>query len=83
MLTYYNVSSHEKIWISPVVKNIDGFTGWGEAFHGYWAQDISRLNPHFGTAADLSDLSDALHARGMVRAGSGGRLFVVRRDSEC
>jgi alpha-amylase len=54
------------MWISPVVKNIDGMTGWGEAYHGYWAQDINQLNPHFGTEGELKELSDALHERGMV-----------------
>ncbi len=45
------------IWITPVVKNIDGFvTGagfpdWG--YHGYWADDFTRLDPRFGTEAEL------------------------------
>ncbi|KAI5850741.1 alpha-amylase [Tricharina praecox] len=64
-LDYIQGMGFTAIWISPVVKNIDGRTGWGEAFHGYWAQDIAQLNPHFGTAAELAELSDALHARGM------------------
>lgn len=57
------------IWITPVVKNIDGFvTGagfpdWG--YHGYWADDFYRLDPRFGTEADLKALVDDAHARGM------------------
>ena len=31
----------------------------------YWPQDLSSLNSHFGTAKDLKNLSDSLHARGM------------------
>lgn len=53
------------IWISPVVKNIDTPTPYGLPYHGYWAQDITSLNAHFGTDADLKALSAALHARGM------------------
>lgn len=32
---------------------------------GYWTTDPTKLNPKFGTPADLKDLSGALHARGM------------------
>ncbi len=52
-----------------MVKNIDGFvTGagfpdWG--YHGYWADDFYRLDPRFGTEADLKRLVDEAHARGM------------------
>lgn len=31
----------------------------------YWPQDLTTLNPHFGTVNDLKNLSDSLHARGM------------------
>lgn len=57
------------IWITPVVKNIDGFvTGagfpdWG--YHGYWADDFYRLDPRFGSEADLKALVDDAHARGV------------------
>jgi glycosidase len=67
------------IWITPVVKQIDfcppsqapvGVTvpgGWFEhcAFHGYWADDFTRLDPHYGTEDDLRKLVAAAHARGM------------------
>jgi alpha-amylase len=56
----------EQIWISPVVKNIVNKTADGAAYHGYWADDIYQLNANFGTVDDLKDLSDELHARGMV-----------------
>jgi len=53
------------IWISPIVENLSGNDGDGEAYHGYWAQDIYSVNSNFGTEADLIALSAALHARGM------------------
>jgi glycosidase len=57
------------LWITPVVKNIEGFvTGagfpdWG--YHGYWADDFYSLDPRFGTEAELKALVDEAHARGM------------------
>ena len=57
------------LWITPVVKNIDGFvTGagfpdWG--YHGYWGDDFYRLDPRFGSEADLKTLVDEAHARGI------------------
>lgn len=57
------------LWITPVVKQIPGFvTGAGFpdwAYHGYWADDFTRLDPRFGTEADLKALVDECHARGM------------------
>lgn len=66
------------IWINPVVKQIDspvwaqgppgsewarGFEHW--PFHGYWADDFERLEPHFGTEDGLKALVDSAHARGL------------------
>ncbi|EPY51305.1 alpha-amylase [Schizosaccharomyces cryophilus OY26] len=54
------------VWISPIVKNIESQTGYGEAYHGYWAQDFTELNNHFGSSQDLKDLVNSLHKRGML-----------------
>lgn len=35
------------------------------SYHGYWQQDLYRVNPPFGTESDLKALSGALHSRGM------------------
>lgn len=57
------------LWITPVVKNIDGFvTGagfpdWG--YHGYWADDFTRTDPRFGTEEDLRALVIDCHKRGI------------------
>ncbi|KAG9097722.1 hypothetical protein FRC06_007241 [Ceratobasidium sp. 370] len=64
-LDYIQRMGFTAIWISPVNKNIEGVTAYGEPYHGYWIEDISQLNPHFGTADDLKALSTDLHARGM------------------
>lgn len=57
--------TQQKIWISPVVENLAGNSADGEAYHGYWAQDIYQVNTNFGSAADLRALSEALHNAGM------------------
>jgi glycosidase len=55
------------VWVTPPVLN-----RWWDArahhggYHGYWAKDFSRVDPHFGTLADYQQLSRALHARDMV-----------------
>ena len=64
-LDYIQGMGFDTIWISPIVENINGTTGYGEAYHGYWTQDPTKLNPHFGSASDLKALSGALHKRGM------------------
>ena len=53
------------VWLSPVWDCRDEkFFEWG-AFHGYWVDDLAKIDPRFGTAEELRELSDALHARGM------------------
>ncbi|HOX44177.1 MAG TPA: alpha-amylase family glycosyl hydrolase [Myxococcota bacterium] len=52
------------LWISPVVKNVEEDAGFS-SYHGYWAQDLDRPNPHFGDLSALRELVDAAHARGM------------------
>lgn len=65
------------IWINPVQKQMDqgmfaqgpaklgvpDFTHWG--FHGYWIDDFSTMEPHFGTRDDLKNFVDAAHRRGI------------------
>ncbi len=53
------------VWLSPVfAMRTEKFYEWG-AFHGYWVEDLRAVEPRFGDAAKLRELSDALHARGM------------------
>jgi len=58
-LDYIQGMGFDAIWISPIVKNTD------QGYHGYWAQDITAINEHFGTLSDLVNLKNALHNRGM------------------
>jgi hypothetical protein len=55
----------ETVWLSPVFRmRTEKFFGHG-AFHGYWVEDLTALEPRFGDEALLAELSDALRQRGM------------------
>lgn len=58
------------LWITPIVKNIDtnmmadkGGKQYG--YHGYWASDFTKIDPHLGTEEDLKNLIDLLHENGI------------------
>ncbi|MGW1888735.1 pullulanase-type alpha-1,6-glucosidase [Streptomyces sp. NPDC002004] len=56
------------IWLAPIFKN-KPVQGEGKdasaGYHGYWITDFTRVDPHFGTNADLTRLIDKAHAKGM------------------
>ncbi|KAL5336430.1 glycoside hydrolase superfamily [Aspergillus crustosus] len=64
-LDYIQDLGFTAVQISPVVENIPEDTTYGEAYHGYWPQNLYSLNDHFGSADDLRKLSKELHKRGM------------------
>ncbi len=51
------------LWISPVIKNVEEDAGFS-SYHGYWAQDFTRANPHFGDVVALREMVDEAHERG-------------------
>ena len=58
------------IWITPIVENTDfnqmfsqGKTQY--SYHGYWAKDFEKLDPHLGTMDDLKTLIDTAHDSGI------------------
>ncbi|WP_308445749.1 alpha-amylase family glycosyl hydrolase [Protaetiibacter mangrovi] len=56
------------VWLTPsfVNKPVQGIgAGRSAGYHGYWVTDFTRIDPHLGTDAELDELVDALHARGM------------------
>ncbi len=56
------------IWMTPSFKNkpVQGAPGSESAgYHGYWITDFTQIDPHLGTNAELKDLIDLAHARGM------------------
>lgn len=65
-LDYIQNAGFTAIWISPINQNYEGpRTPYGDPYHGYWMQDISKLNDRFGTADDLKALIKELHRRDM------------------
>lgn len=74
------------LWISPVVENVP-VNGDAEGYHGYWASDFTRTNPRFGSEAELRELVDAAHARGMkvlldVVINHAGPVFFYDLDED-
>src|ERR1700735_3854318 len=64
-LDYVQSMGFSAIQISPVVQNIPNDTLYGDAYHGYWVQNLYALNDHFGSASDLKNLISEVHNRGM------------------
>lgn len=56
-LDYIKSLGATAIWISPVVLNAHG------EFHGYAGRDFYKVDPHWGTLADLRRLVRAAHKR--------------------
>lgn len=54
------------LWITPPVANQwwNPRANYG-GYHGYWAEDFSRVDAHFGDLDAYRDLSRRLHAAGM------------------
>lgn len=64
-LDYIQGMNFDAIWISPILDQLKDRTIDGEAYAGYWAQNLYALNPKFGTEDDLRGLIDTAHSRGM------------------
>ncbi|MRG96705.1 alpha-amylase family glycosyl hydrolase [Polyangium spumosum] len=63
-LDYLDELGVTTLWISPVVKNVYTDAGF-DAYHGYWAQDLTQPAPQFGDLEALQSLVKAAHARNM------------------
>src|SRR5271165_4043070 len=59
-LDYIKALGATAIWISPVVLNGSG------QFHGYAGRDFYKVDPHWGSLADLQHFIAAAHARGLL-----------------
>jgi glycosidase len=54
------------VWITPPVAH----QWWNMAvkyggYHGYWGENLMAVDKHFGSLADMQDLSRSLHGEGM------------------
>lgn len=66
---YFTDLGINAIWFTPIVEQIHGEvdegTGATYAFHGYWAKDWTALDPNFGTMADLKNMVEIAHKKGI------------------
>lgn len=66
---YFSNLGINAIWMTPLVEQIHGATNEGTGntygFHGYWAKDWTALDPNFGTKADLKELVEKAHQKGI------------------
>ncbi|MEM4134459.1 MAG: alpha-amylase family glycosyl hydrolase [Candidatus Micrarchaeia archaeon] len=67
---YFDSLAVNTLWISPIVKNVDGAYGfWPKpktkfsAYHGYWPLYFTKIDERFGTEAQFKELVDKLHSR--------------------
>ena len=65
-LDYVRGLGASALWITPPVANQwwNPRVGYG-GYHGYWAEDFSAVDAHYGSLDDYRALADALHACGM------------------
>ena len=67
-LDYIEGLGTSAIWLTPSFANRP-VQGAGEnasaGYHGYWVTDFTRIDPHFGTNAELEAFIDAAHDRGI------------------
>ncbi|MEL4358984.1 MULTISPECIES: pullulanase-type alpha-1,6-glucosidase [unclassified Luteococcus] len=56
------------IWLTPSFKNRP-VQGQGKdasaGYHGYWITDFTQIDPHLGTNAEMKQLVNQAHAKGM------------------
>ncbi|MCW4463365.1 alpha-amylase family glycosyl hydrolase [Sphingomonas sp. BT-65] len=67
-LDYIQSLGATAIWLGPIYKNkpVQGPKGEESAgYHGYWITDFTRVDPHFGTNAEMKAFVEAAHARGI------------------
>jgi len=74
------------IWISPLVANVSRGPKQ-DGYHGYWANDFTRINARYGTLAELRQLVRKAHARGMkvivdVVTNHTGQVFFYDFDGD-
>lgn len=60
-LEYLHELGVTTVWVTPVYSN----EGEAQSYHGYGATDMYKVDPHYGSLADLQKLAAAAHARGM------------------
>jgi len=71
-LDYLDNLGINAIWITPPVEQTHGWTGGGirgdfphYGYHGYYAQDFTKIDANMGTEKEFKAFVDAAHERGI------------------
>jgi len=66
---YFDSLGVTALWLTPYFEQVHGSTdeGTGETYgyHGYWTRDWTRMDPNYGTEAELEELIRKAHERGI------------------
>lgn len=69
---YFEKLNINTLWISPIVKNVEGAYGNNakpktkfSAYHGYWPVSFTLIDNHFGTEKDFKELVKTAHENNM------------------
>lgn len=66
---YFNDLGVNVLWMTPLNEQVHGYwdEDWGRSypFHGYWIKDWTAVDPNWGTEADMKEMIDAAHAKGI------------------
>lgn len=66
---YFTNLGINAIWFTPIFEQIHGSvdegTGNTYGYHGYWTKDWTNLDANFGTKADLHELVEKAHQKGI------------------
>ena len=69
-LDYIQSTGVNALWLTPIFASVpvSGQNDWASRLDatGYFASDYFRVDPHFGTHAQLKELVDGAHARGLA-----------------
>jgi glycosidase len=65
-LPFIKSMGYDAVWITPPVHNqwINPYIRT-RGYHGYWAYDFTRVDPHFGTLSDYKALVEEAHRLGL------------------
>ena len=58
-LGYLSKLNMKSVWLTP------SFSNTPDGYHGYWVQNMYKVNPYFGTEDDLIDLLNGLYGSGL------------------
>lgn len=66
---YFTQLGVDVLWMTPLNEQVHGYwdEDWGRSypFHGYWIKDWTAVDPNWGSEADMKEMIDAAHAKGI------------------